>query len=304
VAMGPVGYDIGCLVGTTLIPTSDGKSHPIQELVARGEIDVFALDENKRIVVAPAVAIKTRVNAPLVRVMLDNGQEVTCTPDHPFMLRDGTYVEAAKLTPGTSLMPFRYHVDRDGYGVVRHPGNENDQRVHWIMARCGLLGPIPSFEGQKTIIHHRNFVPTDNRRENLEFMGDRDHIAYHKFIRERNPHFKSPEFEAARVAALAAKAQTEQGRAYFAERGTRNILAYMENRPEHFRASVAGNGERGKMYLQAYNVSEAGRRKSSEIAHREHVCETCGETVPGGGFGIHNHRRYRHGYNHKVVSGG
>ena len=75
----------------------------------------------------------------------------------------------------------------------------------------------------------------------------------------------------------------------------------MANKPEHFKESVAGNGERGKQYLQAYNVSEKGREKSSEVAHREYVCETCGEVLIGG-FGIHNHRRWQHGYNHKVVS--
>jgi tRNA-splicing ligase RtcB len=302
-AMGPVGYDIGCFTYDTLVPTVDGRSHPIGELAAsKQEILVYALDENRKIVVSKATAQRTRIDAPLVRVTLDNGREVVCTPDHEFMLRDGTYREAQHLGSGASLMPFRVHIDRDGYTVVRHPGSENDQRVHWIMARGGLLGEIPSFPGQKTVIHHRNFTPTDNRPENLQFMGDRDHMSYHKSMRDRNPLFQSEEFERSRKAAIAAKARTEEGYTYFAERGTKNILAYMANNPEHFRASVAGNGERGKHYLAEYNVSEAGRLKSSEIAHREHVCETCGETVPGGGFGIHNHRRYKHGYNHKVVS--
>lgn len=302
-AMGPVGYDIGCFTGDTLVPTTDGRSYPMEQLAATGEeVLVYALSAEKKIVVAKAKARKTRENAELLKVTLDNRREVFCTPDHEFMLRDGTYRQAQDLIAGTSLMPFRSHIDRDGYTVVRHPGSENDQRVHWIMARCGLLGEIPSFPGQKTIIHHRNFVPTDNRTANLQFMGDRDHMAYHKSIRERNRHFQSEEFEKARIAALGAKAQTPEGYAYYAERGTRNILAYMENNPEHFKVAVEGNGKRGKRYLQAYNVSPQGRAKSSEIAHREHTCETCGETVPGGGFGIHNHRRYKHGYNHKVVS--
>ncbi|MDQ3705356.1 MAG: RtcB family protein [Chloroflexota bacterium] len=302
-AMGPVGYDIGCFTGDTLVPTVDGHSYTMEELAASGEeVLVYALSAEKKIVVARATVRKTRENAGLVKVTLDNEREIFCTPDHEFMLRDGSYRQAQNLKAGTTLMPFRSHTDRDGYTVVRHPGSENDQRVHWIMARGGLLGEIPSFPGQKTVIHHRDFTPTNNRIENLQFMGDRDHMAYHKSIRERNPHFQSEEFEQARVAALAAKAQTPEGYSYYAERGTRNILAYMENNPEHFKAAVAGNGERGKQYLQAYNVSPQGRARSSEIAHREHVCETCGDTVPGGGFGIHNHRRYKHGYNHKVVS--
>ena len=99
------------------------------------------------------------------------------------------------------------------------------------MARCGLLGKVPSFEGQRTIIHHRNFSPTDNRPENLRFMGDRDHMSYHRSIAERNLHFQLPEFENKRKAALSAKAKTPEGHLYLAERGTKNILAYMANKP-------------------------------------------------------------------------
>ncbi|MGA9997773.1 MAG: RtcB family protein, partial [Pyrinomonadaceae bacterium] len=166
------------------------------------------------------------------------------------------------------------------------------------------LGKIPSFAGQKTIIHHKNFSPTDNRPENLEFMGDRDHMRYHRSIVERNTHFQSPEFEAKRKAALTAKAKTPEGYAYFAERGGKNFAKFWEQHPEAAReyAIANHNGERGKTYLVAYNQSDVGRAKSSEIAHRTHICETCGEEVSGGGFGIHNHRRWRHGYNHKVVS--
>src|SRR5262249_19830348 len=156
------------------------------------------------------------------------GKEVFCTPDHEFMLRDGSYHQAQRLEPQTSLMPFDKRLDKDGYVMVRHPATGMNQKVHWIMARGGLLGEIPSFEGQKTIIHHRNFSPLDNRLENLEFMGDRDHMSYHKSLAERNPHFQSLEFEEKRKAALAAKAQTPEGYAYFAERGKANLAKYRE----------------------------------------------------------------------------
>jgi tRNA-splicing ligase RtcB len=302
VAMGPVGYDIGCFTADTLVPVVDGNSYTIGELAeSGGEILVYTLSEEQKVVVAKATAKRTRTHAPLVRVTLDNGREVVCTPDHEFMLRDGSYRQAQKLQPETSLMPFHLHADKDGYRFVQHPATGTNQRVHWLMARCGLLGEIQSFEGQRTVIHHLNFNPADNRPENLQFMGDRDHMRYHRSHAEKFTHFQSEDFEARRVRALAEKAHTVEGHAYFAERGTKNILAYMANRPEHFRASVAGNGERGKKYLVAYNTSAEGRRKSSEVAHRQHVCETCGETLTGG-FGIHNHRRWRHGYNHKVVS--
>lgn len=132
-------------------------------------------------------------------------------------------------------------------------------------------------------------------------MGDKDHVRYHSSLKDHRPHFQSEDFEAARRAALAAKAETEEGHAFFAERGTRNILAYMQERPEHFKQVVSGNGKRGKQYLKAYNTSEKGRQKSSEVAHKEHKCELCGEVLIGG-FGIHNHRKWKHQFNHKVVS--
>jgi tRNA-splicing ligase RtcB (3'-phosphate/5'-hydroxy nucleic acid ligase) len=302
IAMGPVGYDIGCFTADTLIPTVDGRSYSLGELTERNEeVLVYSISKDQKIVIAKATAKKTRSNAPLIKVTLDNRREIKCTPDHEFMLRDGTYLEAQYLTPNTSLMPFYSRKDKDGYITVKHPAIGTEQRVHWIMARGGLLGAIPSFEGQKTIIHHKNFQPDDNRPENLQFMGDRDHMSYHKSIVERNPHFQSEEFEIKRKQALANKAKTSEGRAYMAARGTKNILAYMATNPEHFKKSVAGNGERGRHYLQAYNTSEKGRLKSSEVAHKEHICETCSEVVVGG-FGLHNHRRWKHGYNHKVVS--
>ncbi|MCA1592565.1 MAG: RtcB family protein, partial [Acidobacteria bacterium] len=108
VAMGPVGYDIGCFTEETLIPTVDGHSYPIGELAKAGkEIFVYSISKEQKVVVAKAVARKTRTNASLVKVTLDNGREVFCTPDHEFMLRDGNYRQAQELEPSTSLMSLR-----------------------------------------------------------------------------------------------------------------------------------------------------------------------------------------------------
>src|SRR2546423_12605030 len=125
------GFDIGCFTADTLVPTVDGQSHPIGELAEAGrDILVYALDEDHRIVVARAMARKTRTNAPLVRATLDNQREIVCTPDHEFMLRDGTYRQAQDLVPGTSLMPFSLERDYEGYMCVRHPGTGTHERVH------------------------------------------------------------------------------------------------------------------------------------------------------------------------------
>src|ERR671931_2329191 len=62
------GFDIGCFTADTLVPTVDGQSYPIGELAEAGrDILVYALDKDHRIVIARAMARKTRTNAPLVR---------------------------------------------------------------------------------------------------------------------------------------------------------------------------------------------------------------------------------------------
>ncbi|MEJ7711409.1 MAG: RtcB family protein [Pyrinomonadaceae bacterium] len=107
VAMGPVGYDIGCFTSDTLVPLVDGRSYPIGELAARAEpLLVYALSDDGKVNAAHAIARRTRVNAPLIKVLLDNGCEIRCTPDHEFMLRDGSFRRAQDLNPGMSLMPF------------------------------------------------------------------------------------------------------------------------------------------------------------------------------------------------------
>lgn len=296
-----VGVDIGCFSGDTLIPLADGKSYPIAELAqTQEEIVVFSCTETGRIVAAKAIARLTRRQAALVKVILDNGEEIICTPDHQFMLRDGSYQEASQLKFDSSLMPFYTTTDKDGYTLIQQNYSGRWQKAHWVIARSHLLGEIPKFTGQRTVLHHKNFDPADNRPENLQFMGHADHSSYHRSLVEKNVHWQSAEFERKRKEALAAKSQTIEGRKYYAERGTKNIVRYMQERPEHFEMAVAKNGERGKQYLINYNTSEQGIAKSKEIANRLYACETCGEEVKSP-IGLHNHRKYQHGYNHKVV---
>jgi hypothetical protein len=49
-------------------------------------------------------------NAQVVEVTLDNDQKIVCTPDHRFIMRDGSEVEAQHLTKDSSVMPL-YLID-------------------------------------------------------------------------------------------------------------------------------------------------------------------------------------------------
>jgi tRNA-splicing ligase RtcB (3'-phosphate/5'-hydroxy nucleic acid ligase) len=152
-----VGVDIGCFTGDTLIPLIDGKSYPLKELADSGKpIYVYSCTKTGKIVATEAIARLTRHNAPLVKIILDNGAEIKCTPDHLFMLRDGEYQEASQLKKGTSLMPFYSKIDRDGYTLIQQNYSGRWQKSHWIIARSGLLGKVPQLENAKTVIVDSN----------------------------------------------------------------------------------------------------------------------------------------------------
>lgn len=296
-----VGVDIGCFTGDTLIPLIDGKDYKIKDLLDKDEIIVFACDKNSKIVAASAKAKLTRKEASLVKVTLDNNEEIICTPDHEFMLRDGSYKQAYLLEENESLMPFYSKTDKEGYKLVRQPHSGGWQKVHWIVARSGLMGKIPSFEKQKTVIHHKNFSESDNRPENLIFMGDRDHSSYHRSLVEKNTHWQSEEFERKRIEAIKTSSKLPERQKQLSEVGRANIENYMKNFPEHFKNATKNNGQRGKKFLVSYNQSEKGKEKSKEIANRFYTCEVCNEDIKSP-IGLHNHRKKVHLFNHKVKS--
>ena len=100
----PVGFDIGCFTADTKVLLSDNSAATFAELVAAGKpIEVYAVSETNQIVKARAVARQTRANASLVKVTLNNGDMIRCTPDHEFMLRNGCYAQAQELTPEMTL---------------------------------------------------------------------------------------------------------------------------------------------------------------------------------------------------------
>lgn len=290
-----VGVDIGCFPGDTEIPVLDGKAYAIKHLADSQEsFFVYACTPSGRIRAAKATAFKTRTNASLVKITLDNKKEVTCTPDHKFMLRDSSYCEAKDLVSGISLMPLYLEFDRDGYPMVIQPELKDEkahpwERVSWVVANSNLLGEIPSYDKYQTIIHHRNENKEDNRPSNLEFMSSSEHSSHH--VEERKLkgtwHWQNPSFEDKRKAAISAKAKTPEGYKYFAEK-VNKINEKMRINPdkrEDWLQTIKDNGKRGSKYLKEYN------EKVNKVIY---TCSSCLRQIKGL-VGFINHRRRTHG---------
>jgi DNA gyrase subunit B len=100
----------GCFSGDTLVALIDGRNLSFKEIVAEQaegkEHFCYTIRHDGKIGVERVINPRiTKRNAEVIKVTLDNGEEIICTPDHRFMLRNGTYKAAENLTSDDSLMP-------------------------------------------------------------------------------------------------------------------------------------------------------------------------------------------------------
>jgi DNA gyrase subunit B len=122
----------GCIFLHTKISLADGREITVEEIIHEQEMGkdnfCYTIRESGNIGIERIInARKTKSNATVVKLTLDNGETVICTPDHPFMLRDGSYKAAAKLTPEDSLMPLHRKNE-----MVWNPGCEKWIDTHLL----------------------------------------------------------------------------------------------------------------------------------------------------------------------------
>ena len=104
----------GCFVGETEVALADGRNLSFLELIKEAKEGkqnyCYTLLADGSIGIEKILYPRmTKKNAGLVKVTLDNGETIVCTPDHKFMLRDGEYKEAQALQKKDSLMTLNTH---------------------------------------------------------------------------------------------------------------------------------------------------------------------------------------------------
>lgn len=201
-----------CFSADTKISLLDGREVSLEDLqkeVGTGEFWVYSSKPDGRIVPGRAHSLKlTRQAAEIVEVEIDNGEKIKCTPDHQFMLRDGTYREASKLQPGDSLMPLYRKLstveehDRKDYEMFFDNAAERWRFTHWRVAET-VYGTPRGKNGRFNTgyhVHHVNFQKRVNDPKNLKWMTVAEHNKVHTDL-NRSPEHKA-RARAARSATL------------------------------------------------------------------------------------------------------
>ena len=96
-----------CLDGDTVIKTSDGE-FKIKDLEDK-PIRVYNLSSDGDVLLSDLCTVKmTGRFSEAYDIELEDGSIMRCTPNHRFMLKDGTYKEAKDLTLDDELMDFAF----------------------------------------------------------------------------------------------------------------------------------------------------------------------------------------------------
>lgn len=187
--------NFGCFTGDTKVRLADGSSKSFEELVQdyrNGKTHfTYTIREGGTIAMASIQAPRlTKEKTEIVVVALDNGHKIRCTPNHRFMLRDGTYREARDLQLGDSLMPF-YHqfyegTDKNfrGYEEIYNPANNQWVFAHRLADEWNLEQDVyPRNAGR--VRHHRDFNKLNNDPRNIVRMGWGEHRRLHqRYLKE------------------------------------------------------------------------------------------------------------------------
>src|SRR5207253_1708792 len=151
----------------TKIKLLDGTERTFAELAAlpAGEVfHVYSVDAAGRIVVGEGHSSRiTKRGARVIELTFDDGSRVRCTPEHRFLLRDGSWEEAQHRTVDDSLMAG--HFD---YAPVKERTNAQirvRQRkiagyAARLLAEVGREGLTPAVFDER---RSANWVPTSTR---------------------------------------------------------------------------------------------------------------------------------------------
>ncbi len=222
----------GCFVGETKVALTDGRELNFFELIVEEQAGkknfCYTVRDDGSVGVGEISQVRrTKQNAQLVKVVLDNGEEILCTPDHKFMLRDGSYCEAQNLRADQSLMPLYRKISKiggritiDGYEMVFDPKEHRYVFTHMRSDELNLE------QGVYTITsgahrHHVDFRKLNNNPDNILRLSKEEHLARHQaVVREtmsrpevlekiRAAH-ADPKFRALMSAIMSAPAMREQ----------------------------------------------------------------------------------------------
>ncbi len=189
----------GCFSGDTTVALVDGRNLSFAELVEEDkqgkENFCYTLLDDGTIGIQKILHPRiTKTSASVIKIVLDTGKEIICTPDHLFMLRDGSYKQAVELKATYSLMPLHRqtsHVGKritiEGYEMVFDPKEKRWIFTHILADKHNIREGV-YFEIDGSHRHHKDFNKLNNNPTNICRLTKEEHLAVHATLAKQNFH--------------------------------------------------------------------------------------------------------------------
>ena len=181
----------GCFSGETKVALADGRNLSFKELVKEHkegkENYCYSLNEKGNIELKKIEnPRKTKENAKLIRIILDNNEEITCTPEHKFRLSKGDYKRAEELTKKDNISPLKRKISKiegritiKGYEMVYDCAKKGWIFTHVLADEYNLRNRIYGKEkGEQR--HHLDFKKSNNNPPNITRMKKEEHFQFHR----------------------------------------------------------------------------------------------------------------------------
>ncbi len=181
-----------CVVGSTKIAVADGRNAvTIKQLTEEGQdIPVYSTDfitGQVQIKIARSPR-KTKENAEIWKLKLDDGSELLATPDHKILTWDRGYVELQNLEKGDSIVPFYSYTSNDRYRQIARLGDE--MSGGYFYSKRQYKGIYEFFNGlydsDKFQIHHKDENSLNDNINNLDTVDSHQHLSEH--MKRNNPY--------------------------------------------------------------------------------------------------------------------
>lgn len=113
-----------CFAGDTMIDL-ENEDLPIKELVGKPPFKVFSFDISKqRVAIGTAIARKSKENAEILGVTLDNGLQIKSTPEHEFLMKSSYIYKKAKDLKKGDILASPYAANIEVASVMSLPNED------------------------------------------------------------------------------------------------------------------------------------------------------------------------------------
>ncbi len=265
----------GCFFGETKIALVDGRNLSFFELIEEEQAGkknyCYTIKKDGLVGVGEIKNVRrTKQNTEVIKVILDNDEEIICTPDHKFLMRNGEYKQAKEILTKDSLMPLHRKIAPkgglitiDGYEMTFCPATHKWIFTHLLADKYNLENGIYQKE-TNSVIHHKDYDKLNNDPDNLFRMEKMEHLIFHATVARDN--LSKPETLAKIREAHQSKEYRQKIKATMSTPEMRKMLSERAKKQWE-------NGEYKKFmtekFLDFYKNNEEYRKKNNELLNSQ-----------------------------------